>query len=163
MAVTNPFLETEAFFAEEEERKLVYKKSDYIVKEDDGMEFMWLIPSAQKNEMEPAILSLAPGAETDEDMPHEGEELLQVVPLRRLGKRLGCEKIILKLGRMQMQFVSNPESAYYKSQAFGKALNYIATHTRRCTLKEVKGKRSMVVMGIPTVGDAVEVLKEMSE
>ena len=64
---------------------------------------------------------------------------------------------------MQMQFVSNPESAYYKSQAFGKALNYIATHTRRCTLKEVKGKRSMVVMGIPTVGDAVEVLKEMSE
>ncbi len=62
------------FFAEEEERKLVYKKSDYIVKEDDGMEFMWLIPSAQKNEMEPAILSLAPGAETDEDMPHEGEE-----------------------------------------------------------------------------------------
>ena len=96
-------------------------------------------------------------------MPHEGEELLQVVPLRRLGKRLGCEKIILKLGRMQMQFVSNPESAYYKSQAFGKALNYIATHTRRCTLKEVNGKRSMVVMGIPTVGDAVEVLKEMSE
>ena len=96
-------------------------------------------------------------------MPHEAEELLQVVPLRRLGKRLGCEKIILKLGRMQMQFVSNTESAYYKSQAFGKALNYIATHTRRCNLKEVKGKRSMVVTGIPTVGDAVEVLKEMSE
>jgi hypothetical protein len=26
----------------------------------------------------------------------EGEELLHVVPLRRLGKRLGCEKLILK-------------------------------------------------------------------
>ena len=96
-------------------------------------------------------------------MPREGEELLQVVPLRRLGKRLGCEKIILKQGRMQMQFVSNPDSAYYKSQAFGHALNYIAAHTRRCNLKEVKGKRSMVVTGIPTVGDAVSVLKEIME
>ena len=95
-------------------------------------------------------------------MPHEGEELLQVVPLRRLGKQMGCEKIILKQGRMQMQFVTNPDSAYYKSQAFGRALNYIATHTRRCTLKEVKGKRSMVISGIPTVEDAVEVLKEIN-
>lgn len=50
-------------------------------------------------------------------MPKEGEQLLLVVPLRRIGKKLGCEKIILKQGRMQMQFVSNPESAYYKSQA----------------------------------------------
>ena len=30
---------------------------------------------------------------------------MQVVALRRVGKRLGCEKIILKQGRMQMQFV----------------------------------------------------------
>uniref|UniRef100_UPI0040262CCD transcription-repair coupling factor n=1 Tax=Prevotella sp. TaxID=59823 RepID=UPI0040262CCD len=44
-------------------------------------------------------------------MPKEGEQLLLVVPLRRIGKKLGCEKIILKQGRMQMQFVSNPESA----------------------------------------------------
>ena len=60
-----------------------------------------------------------------------------------------------------MQFVSNPNSAYYKSQAFGKMLNYIAANTRRCTIKEVKGKRSMVVSGIPSVGDAVNVLKNI--
>ena len=94
-------------------------------------------------------------------MPHEGEELLQVVALRRYGKRLGCEKIILKQGRMQMQFVSNPNSAYYKSAAFGRALNYIAANTRRCNLKEVRGKRSMVVSGVPTVGEAVKILKNM--
>ena len=96
-------------------------------------------------------------------MPHEGEELLQVVPLRRLGKRLGGEKIILKQGRMQMQFVSNPESVYYRSQAFGRVLNYIGMYARRCNLKEVKGKRSLVVSGIPTVGDAVAVLKGIAE
>ena len=94
-------------------------------------------------------------------MPKEGEQLLLVVPLRRIGKKLGCEKIILKQGRMQMQFVSNPESAYYKSQAFGRALNYISSHTRRCNLKEARGHRFMIVTGITSVSDALEVLKEI--
>ena len=94
-------------------------------------------------------------------MPKEGEQLLLVVPLRRIGKKLGCEKIILKQGRMQMQFVSNPESAYYKSQAFGRALNYISSHTRRCNLKEARGHRFMIVTSITSVGDALEVLKEI--
>lgn len=96
-------------------------------------------------------------------MPHEGEELLQVVPLRRYGKSLGCEKIILKQGRIQMQFVSNPNSAYYKSATFGKVLNYIAANARRCDLKEVRGKRYMVVSGVPTVGEAVKVLLKVKE
>ena len=71
-------------------------------------------------------------------VPRQGEELMQVVALRRVGKRLGCEKIILKQGRMQMQFVSNPNSVYYQSAAFDKVLNYIGYHPRRCNLKERK-------------------------
>ena len=94
-------------------------------------------------------------------VPHEGEELLQVVALRRVGKRIGCEKVMLKQGRMQMQFVSNPDSAYYKSQAFDKVLRYISTNPRRCTLKEVRGKRSMVVGNVTTVGEAVKVLRQI--
>ena len=96
-------------------------------------------------------------------IPHEGEELLQVVPLRRYGKSLGCEKIILKQGRMQMQFVSNPNSAYYKSATFDKILNYITANARRCDLKEVRGKRYMVVSGVPSVGEAVKVLLKVKK
>ena len=95
-------------------------------------------------------------------MPHEGEELLQVVPLRRLGKHLGCEKLILKQGRMQMQFVSRPDSPYYRSSAFDKVLQYIARNARRCNLKEAKGKRSMVVNAIGSVGEAVKVLRAIN-
>lgn len=96
------------------------------------------------------------------EMPHEGLELLNIVPLRRLGRHIGCEKIILKQGRMQMQFVSNPMSPYYKSSVFGNVINYVAANTRRCTLKEIKGKRSMVVSGVATVGQAVDVLRSMN-
>ena len=94
-------------------------------------------------------------------VPRQGEELMQVVALRRVGKRLGCEKIILKQGRMQMQFVSNPNSVYYQSSAFDKVLNYIGYHPRRCNLKERNGKRSMVVSKVNTVGEGVMVLRDI--
>lgn len=94
-------------------------------------------------------------------VPHEGEELMQVVPLRRIGKRLGCEKIILRQGQMRMQFVSNPMSAYYRSNVFDTVLNYIGHNPRTCNLKEVAGKRMMIVSGIKTVGEAVKKLREI--
>ena len=96
-------------------------------------------------------------------VPRQGEELMQVVALRRVGKRLGCEKIILKQGRMQMQFVSNPNSMYYQSAAFDKVLNYIGFHPRRCNLKEKNGKRSMVVDDVKSVEGGVTVLRAIEK
>ena len=94
-------------------------------------------------------------------IPWEGEELLQVVALRRLGKRLGCEKISLRQGKMVMQFVSNPHSVYYQSTAFERVLNYITHHARRCDLREQNGRRLMHVSQVPTVGEAVYALRQM--
>lgn len=96
-------------------------------------------------------------------IPRQGIELMQVVSLRRLGKHLGCEKLILKQSTLQMQFVSNLNSAYYKSNAFGKCIDYIAANPRRCNIKEKNGKRSMIVSNVKTVGDAVFVLREIDK
>lgn len=96
-------------------------------------------------------------------VPRQGEELMLVVQLRRVGRRLGCEKIILRQGRMQMQFVSNTQSAFYQSAAFGRVINYIGYHPRRCNLKEKNGKRSMVVSQVASVKEAVEILKDIDE
>ena len=95
------------------------------------------------------------------EIPHEGNELLQVVPLRRFGRQLGCEKIMLKQGQMIMNFVSNAMSAYYQSKAFDTLLSFVASNPRRCTLREVKGKRSMVVKDVASVAGAVELLREI--
>ena len=94
-------------------------------------------------------------------IPHEGEELMNVVALRRVGKRLGCEKLMLKQGNMTLQFVSNPMSAYYKSKAFDSVLNYIAQHPRRCDLKEVKGRRMLHVSNVSSVEEGVKILREI--
>ena len=91
-------------------------------------------------------------------IPPVAEELMRVVPLRQLGKSLGCEKIILKQGRMALFLVSNPNSPYYQSLAFDKLLNFITRNPRRCNLREQKGKRSIVVTDVKTVEEAIGVL-----
>ena len=91
-------------------------------------------------------------------IPAVAEELIRVVPLRRYGKQLGCEKIMLKQGRMFLYFVSNPDSPYYQSDAFGRLLDYVGRNVRRCSLKEQNGRRSMVVSDVPTVEEAVRIL-----
>ena len=94
-------------------------------------------------------------------VPHEALELMQVVPLRRLGKRLGCEKIMLRKGKMNMQFVANPDSAYYQSKTFSAVINYVGNHPRRCDFKQVGTRRLLTVSQIPTVEAAVNVLRAM--
>ena len=94
-------------------------------------------------------------------VPPEGEELLRIVPLRRLAKRLGAEKIFLKAGRMTLFFVSNPDSPYYQSAAFGKVIGYMGANPRYCNLREQNGKRSMVVKNVESVEMAVSILQEI--
>ena len=62
------------FFSVKEEEKLVFYADDMFEKEENGQKVVWLIPNAQKNDLEPILVTLAPGASTEEDDPHHGEE-----------------------------------------------------------------------------------------
>ena len=94
-------------------------------------------------------------------VPHCGEELMRVVPLRRLGKHFGCEKIILKQQRMSLYFVSQNDSPFYDSEAFDHILSYVARHPRRCQFREQGGKRSMVIADVPTIEEAVKLMSDI--
>lgn len=93
-------------------------------------------------------------------LPDEAEELLRVVPLRRLGRRCGAERLVLKAGSMTLYFVANAESPFYKSQVFQRVLDF-AMHPaqmRRCELGEKKGKRFLRIKQVPSAEAAVKVL-----
>ena len=94
-------------------------------------------------------------------LPPQAEELLHVVKLRRLGKLLGCEKIMLKQGRMFLYFVSILNSPYYQSDTFGRIIDFATGNVTRCNLREQNGKRSMAITDVPTVGEAVNVLAKI--
>jgi transcriptional regulator with XRE-family HTH domain len=65
------------FFAEPSQQQIVFGDADISVKEDaEGIRgfIRWLVPNAQKNDMEPILVKLGPGGETQLQAPHEGEE-----------------------------------------------------------------------------------------
>ena len=94
-------------------------------------------------------------------VPREGEELMQVVLVRRLGRKLGCEKIMLRQGVMSMQFVSNQSSPFYQGKTFGRIIKYVMDNPRRCNFKDSKGHRLIKISNVPSVAEAVVVLKSM--
>lgn len=131
------------YIPNDSERVAIYRELDSIEDENKLMEF---------------ILKLKDrfGA-----IPKEGEELIRVVSLRRLAKKLGIEKIILKKKRMALYFPSDPESSYYQSKAFGKFLIYIQRYPRVCDLREQNGKRSLIIKKIANVASAYRTLEEI--
>ncbi|MCL2650181.1 MAG: transcription-repair coupling factor [Candidatus Azobacteroides sp.] len=94
-------------------------------------------------------------------IPQQGEELIQIVRLKHIAKELGMEKIILKIGKMNILLVSNYDSPYYQSEAFGKLLNYVQKNYKLCQLKEEKNRRSLIIQNVNSVEKALHILTEI--
>ena len=68
------------FFSDERGDNPVWRKEDVFIKETgDGVTIHWLIPNAQKKDIEPIMVTLEPGAKTETDLPHMGEEFGHVL------------------------------------------------------------------------------------
>lgn len=95
------------FFNEEQEPQIVFGKEDYFEKTDTELRntVQWIIPNAQKNEMEPILLKLEPGGSTYPDNPHEGEEFGYVL----------SGSVIINLGKKSYK-VKKGESFYFKPE-----------------------------------------------
>jgi len=94
-------------------------------------------------------------------IPDVAEELIRVVPLRVKARQLGIEKVLLKQGSMYLYFVSNASSPYFQSEAFGRVIVYMTQHGAFCNLRDVNGKRSLLVKSVPSVEKALSVLSEI--
>ncbi len=93
-------------------------------------------------------------------IPDKGEELLRVMPLKRLACKLGMERIILKKHAMICYIVENHDSPYYQSTAFGKLLTYATNFPRRCKLID-GAKRSLRIDNVNSVKQALDILNDM--
>lgn len=101
------------FFSEiDTEEKISFNKGEFIEKKTDDYVLNWLVPNAQKNAMEPVNMVLYPKKQTDEDIPHEGEEFGYVLK----------GEITLVLGKRKIR-VKKGESFYYKADKVHKIIN----------------------------------------
>lgn len=96
-------------------------------------------------------------------LPHVTEELVKVVPLRLIAKRLGIERLTLKGGKMYLYFVGDDNKAYYQSKAFGKMLTFLQTHPNRTHIRETNGRRSFLIDNVPDVSEALSIMQGIRE
>lgn len=94
------------FFNKHEETVHVFKKEDFYEKVDDTLnhKVTWIIPNAQKFDMEPIIIDIKPGGTSFTDTPHNGEEFGYVL----------TGEVVLKVGKSRRTIHVN-ESFYYKT------------------------------------------------
>ena len=92
-------------------------------------------------------------------IPDVARELLRVPTLRRLARKLGIEKVVMKQGSMFTFFVDETNKAYYQSPMFGRMLNYLQSNASRVEIRERNGRRSFAFAHVPTVSQAVDILQ----
>ena len=94
-------------------------------------------------------------------LPDEVLRLFEVVKIRRVGQRLGFEKIIIKNGVMIAFFISNPLSNYYKSKRFSDILMSVSNYPRLFELKQNDNKLRILSRNIDSLSKAYEVLMKL--
>lgn len=99
------------FFNEKKTEQIVFKEQDVFVKEveEKGYRINWIVPNAQKMDMEPIILDLNENGETDEDNPHQGEEFGYVLS-GTVHLTIGKERYRVKKGECFHYKTNQPHS-----------------------------------------------------
>lgn len=85
------------FFSEKPAEQIVFKKDDFFINEQDDYIISYIIPNAQKNEMEPILIELDKQKQSMIIDPHEGQEFGYVVQ-GRIKLIYGDNEFILKKG-----------------------------------------------------------------
>jgi transcription-repair coupling factor (superfamily II helicase) len=94
-------------------------------------------------------------------IPPEMLDIIEIVRVRWLAEVLGIEKILLKNNNLKCYFVSSENEKYYKSATFGKILDYVKMNSRKCSLKEAKGKLVLIFEKITSIEELKGILKEI--
>lgn len=128
------------YVPQESERVNLYRELDNMERESDVMEF--------RRRLEDRFGKI----------PRQAAELIRIVTLRRIARTLGIEKIALKVGKMYIYFVGDENKAYYQSPAFGRILTYLQENPRRCHIRDIKGKRSLLIDDVDSVEEAISIL-----
>ncbi|WP_207536342.1 transcription-repair coupling factor [Desertivirga arenae] len=95
-------------------------------------------------------------------LPKQVRELLNTLKLQWLSKAIGFEKVTFKKNSLKGYFVSDQQSSYFESEAFGRVLQFVKEHPRRCNLKEVKSTLRIAFEDIRSLDEAISILEELS-
>jgi transcription-repair coupling factor (superfamily II helicase) len=94
-------------------------------------------------------------------VPLSAAALLDIVRIKWIAVRLGIEKILLKNDLLIANFISDPDSGFYRSSLFVSIMNYVNRHQRQMVVKQKEAKLSLTATAVKSVKTAIVVLNEM--
>jgi len=95
-------------------------------------------------------------------IPEEGEELLRVMPMKWMGKRLGVEKITLKNQKLTLYFTGDRSSLYYQSEAFQKIILFATNPKFIKQARMREGDRpSLLVNDVCSIKQAAAIMEQI--
>ena len=94
-------------------------------------------------------------------LPGPATSLLDIVRIKWIAVRLGMEKILLKNNLLIVNFVSDPDSQFYRTTLFISVMNYVNRHPRQMAVKQKESKLSLTVSDVTSVKLAISILKEI--
>ncbi len=94
-------------------------------------------------------------------IPPETEALLQTIQLRKAARKIGFEKLILRKGRMNAYFPSNPESAYYQSESFMHILDLVKDPLTGLRLKQEGNKLFFAFRETETISQGLKKIETL--
>ena len=114
------------FFKETEPEQVVFTDEGFFEKIDEGgNSIQWIVPTAQKNMMEPLLVVLQPHQKLETDTPHEGEEFGYVIS-GRIRLHLGEKYYVVKSGE---SFYYRADRSHYIENVSAKPAKYIWVST----------------------------------
>jgi transcription-repair coupling factor (superfamily II helicase) len=96
-------------------------------------------------------------------VPKQIYELFNGVRLKWIATKLGMEQLIIKNKHIRCYFISNQQSAFYKSDAFARIMLYVQRHRQGIYLRETEKFLVLHIEGITSMKMASHKLREISE
>ncbi len=93
--------------------------------------------------------------------PEVVDELIAVPRLRRLGQRLGMEKIVLRQGLMILYPPSQLSSPYYQSPMVDLLIDFVRRNSRRCEIHRKGDRHLFRIKSIDSVSAAITLCLEI--
>ncbi len=96
-------------------------------------------------------------------IPPPAEALLDIVRIKWIAIKIGVEKILLKNNLLIANFVSDPNSRFYRSAIFISIMNYVNKKSHRMNMKQKATRLSLTITDVKTVKGAINVLNNILE
>jgi len=97
------------------------------------------------------------------EIPEATNELFNALILRKLAKKTGFEKLVLKQQKLIGYFIANQDSLFYQSNSFTTVLKYVQNNSKTCTMKERNDKLTLIFDHVKSIKQAIELIEPIMQ